>query len=264
MPGHDGVLVQRRHHQDRRPARPRNSCTTTRSGSGWASRPARACPGRRPGWLLPADEWSGSSYGSVPIGHSVRRHPAADGRRVRRHRQRRHVGPAAPDQGGDRRRTASARRPRRPVTRSVLSPENAAALRTMLEAVTTVDGRHRRWPPRSPATGSPARPAPALRYVDGKQQPGEVGSFIGMAPAEQPRYVVAVFARHPGGEGGDVAAPGVPRDDGLHAAALPGAAVGGQGPRSSRSFRAERGGGTSSVSGDEPPGRLCGRNRTTG
>ena len=30
------------------------------------------------------------------------------------------------------------------------------------------------------------------RLVDGKKQPGEV-SFIGMAPAEKPRFVIAVF-----------------------------------------------------------------------
>jgi cell division protein FtsI (penicillin-binding protein 3) len=34
-----------------------------------------------------------------------------------------------------------------------------------------------------------------------------VASFIGMAPADAPRYVVAVFAHTPGGNGGAVAAP---------------------------------------------------------
>ena len=78
-----------------------------------------------------------------------------------------------------------------------------------------VDGRHRPRPPRSPATGSPARPAPVWRLVDGKTQPGEVASFIGMAPAEKPRYVVAVFAYTPDGGGGGGRRAGVPRDDGF-------------------------------------------------
>ncbi len=45
------------------------------------------------------------------------------------------------------------------------------------------------------------------RVVDGKYAPGDVASFIGMAPADAPRYVVAVFAYTPGGGGGDVAGP---------------------------------------------------------
>ena len=42
---------------------------------------------------------------------------------------------------------------------------------------------------------------------NGKYAPGEVASFIGMAPADAPRYVIAVFAHSPVGEGGKVAAP---------------------------------------------------------
>ena len=53
---------------------------------------------------------------------------------------------------------------------------------------------------------------------------GEVASFIGMAPADAPRYVIAVFAHTPGGNGGEVAGPAFTRDDGVHAAPLPGAA----------------------------------------
>ena len=46
-----------------------------------------------------------------------------------------------------------------------------------------------------------------LQVKDGRYAPGEVASFIGMAPADAPRYVIAVFAHSPGGEGGSVAAP---------------------------------------------------------
>ncbi|MFI5832887.1 peptidoglycan D,D-transpeptidase FtsI family protein [Micromonospora sp. NPDC051300] len=166
-------------------------------------------PGEASGRLLPADEWSGSSYGSVPIGHSVDATPlqmaaaynaiANNGTYVQPHLVKETIGP-------DGRGTPSAA----PTTRSVLSPANAADLRRMLEAVTTVDG------PDGRATGLAAavpgyrvagKTGTGLRYDNGKKQPGEVGSFIGMAPAEKPRYVVAVFVWSPGGEGGAVAAP---------------------------------------------------------
>ncbi|WFE41446.1 penicillin-binding protein 2 [Micromonospora sp. WMMD998] len=166
-------------------------------------------PGEASGRLLPADEWSGSAYGSVPIGHSVDATPlqmaaaynaiANNGTYVQPHLIKETIGP-------DGTRTPAAA----PTTRPVLSPATAAALRRMLEAVTTVDG------PDGRATGLAAavpgyrvagKTGTGLRYDNGKQQPGEVGSFIGMAPAEKPRYVVAVFVWSPGGEGGAVAAP---------------------------------------------------------
>ncbi|MFE9183561.1 penicillin-binding protein 2 [Micromonospora harpali] len=163
-------------------------------------------PGEASGRLLPAQSWSGSSYGSVPIGHSVDATPlqmaaayaaiANNGTYVQPHLIKEVIS------GKDGSRTPG----KAPVTRPVLSPANAKALRTMLEAVTTVDG----------ATGLAAavpgyrvagKTGTGIRYVDGKQQPGEVGSFIGMAPADNPRFVVAVFVWSPGGGGGAVAAP---------------------------------------------------------
>jgi cell division protein FtsI (penicillin-binding protein 3) len=88
----------------------------------------------------------------------------------------------------------------------VISAENAASLRQIMEAVTTLDD----------ATGVNARLAgyrisgktgTGTQVKDGKYIPGEVASFIGMAPADQPRYVIAVFAHTPGGGGGAVAGP---------------------------------------------------------
>ncbi|MBQ0903268.1 penicillin-binding protein 2 [Micromonospora sp. U21] len=162
-------------------------------------------PGEASGRLLPADEWSGSSYGSVPIGHSVDATPlqmaaayaaiANDGTYVQPHLVKETIGP-------DGKRTPTPA----PITRSVLSPQNAAALRTMLEAVTTVDG----------ATGVGAavpgyriagKTGTGWRLVDGKKQRGEVSSFIGMAPAEKPRYVIAVFVYAPDGGGAAIAVP---------------------------------------------------------
>ncbi|MFJ6196360.1 peptidoglycan D,D-transpeptidase FtsI family protein [Micromonospora sp. NPDC092111] len=172
---------------------------------GLGQRTHEGMPGEAAGRLLPADQWSGSSYGSVPIGHSVDATPlqmaaayatiANDGTYVQPHLIKEVV-------GADGKRTPATA----PVTRSVLSPQNAAALRTLLEAVTTVDD----------ATGLAAavpgyrvagKTGTGLRYLDGKQQPGEVGSFIGMAPADNPRYVVAVFVWNPDGGGGAVVAP---------------------------------------------------------
>jgi cell division protein FtsI (penicillin-binding protein 3) len=45
------------------------------------------------------------------------------------------------------------------------------------------------------------------RLIDGQYTSANYGSFIGMAPAENPRYVIAVSADVPKGTGGDVAAP---------------------------------------------------------
>ncbi|MGC5051910.1 peptidoglycan D,D-transpeptidase FtsI family protein [Micromonospora sp. DT48] len=162
-------------------------------------------PGEASGRLLPVQEWSGSSHGSVPIGHSVDATPlqmaaayaaiANDGTYVQPHLLKETIAP-------DGKRTPAPD----PETWQVLSPDNAAALRTIMEAVTTVEG----------ATGLAAavpgyrvagKTGTGWRLVDGKKQPGEVASFIGMAPAENPRYVIAVFVHSPSGGGGQISAP---------------------------------------------------------
>jgi cell division protein FtsI (penicillin-binding protein 3) len=162
-------------------------------------------PGEAPGLVQPPKNWSGSSYGSIPIGLGVAVTPmqmasafaaiANDGTWLRPHLVK-----ATISADGTERPAARAE------SRRVLSPENAKALRTMLEAVTTVDG----------ATGTTAaipgyrvagKTGTGQRVVDGEYVPGEVASFVGMAPAENPRYVIAVFAHTPGGTGGVVAGP---------------------------------------------------------
>ena len=93
-----------------------------------------------------------------------------------------------------------------PATHQVLSPNIAAELRTMMEAV--VDN--------ADATGTQARvngyrvagkTGTGKRLVDGQYTSSNYGSFIGMAPADNPRYVIAVSAEVPHGTGGEVAAP---------------------------------------------------------
>ncbi|MBO4206952.1 penicillin-binding protein 2 [Micromonospora echinofusca] len=162
-------------------------------------------PGEASGRLLPPGEWSGSSSGSVPIGHSVDATPlqmamvyatiANNGTYVQPRLVRATIGP-------DGKRTPAPD----PVTRPVLSPENAAALRHILEAVTTVpDATGLRA--RIPGYRVAGKTGTGWRLVNGRKVPGEVASFIGMAPADNPRYVVAVFAHTPGGGGGDISAP---------------------------------------------------------
>jgi len=162
-------------------------------------------PGEANGLVQPPDNWSSSSYGSIPIGHGVAVTPmqmaavycaiANDGVWIQPHIIKETIAPdgsVAPGQP--------------PNTHRVISSENAAALRQIMEAVTTVDD----------ATGVTARLAgyrisgktgTGQQVKDGKYIPGEVASFIGMAPADQPKYVIAVFAHTPGGGGGAIAGP---------------------------------------------------------
>ena len=88
----------------------------------------------------------------------------------------------------------------------MLSPENARALRQMLEAVVTVEratGRQAAVPGYRVA----GKTGTGSRVVNGEYVSGAVASFVGMAPAENPRYVIAVFAHTPAGGGGEVTAP---------------------------------------------------------
>jgi cell division protein FtsI (penicillin-binding protein 3) len=162
-------------------------------------------PGEAPGLVQPPANWSGTSYGSIPIGMGVSVTPlqmaavyaaiANDGMWVQPHLIKETIQPngtVVPAEA--------------PPSHRVISPENAAALREIMEAVTTVPG----------ATGLNAalpgyrisgKTGTGKQIKDGKYIPGEVASFIGMAPADQPRYVIAVFAHTPGGGGGAVAGP---------------------------------------------------------
>jgi cell division protein FtsI (penicillin-binding protein 3) len=162
-------------------------------------------PGEAAGLVQPPANWSEPSYGSIPIGMGVSVTPiqmasvyatiANGGVWVQPHLVKATI---APD--------GSATPAEAPAARRVISAENAAALRTMLEAVVTVPG----------ATGLSAavdgyrvagKTGTGKIVRDGQYAAGEVASFIGIAPADAPRYVVAVFAHTPGGNGGVVAGP---------------------------------------------------------
>src|SRR6185503_13958013 len=115
-------------------------------------------PGESAGLVQPPANWSGSSYGSIPIGMGVSVTPlqmaavyaaiANGGVWVQPHVVKEVVSP-------DGRATATPP----PHTRRVISAENASALRTMLEAVVTLPG----------ATGLSAK-------VDGYRVAGKTGT----------------------------------------------------------------------------------------
>jgi cell division protein FtsI (penicillin-binding protein 3) len=162
-------------------------------------------PGEAAGLVQPPKNWSGSSYGSIPIGLGVSVTPvqmaaayaaiANDGVWVQPHLVQGTV------QHGGKFKPATYAKSHR-----VLDPQRARDTRAALEAVTAV----------SDATGTsarirgyriPGKTGTGLYVVNGKYAPGEVASFIGMDSVDNPRFVVAVFAYTSGGGGGAVAGP---------------------------------------------------------
>ena len=162
-------------------------------------------PGEASGSVRPPDQWQGSDYGSIPIGNGVSVTPlqmtaayaaiANDGVWVQPHLVEKIIG--ADGKVSDTPKPSSHR---------VISAEHATQLRQIMEAVTTVSG----------ATGRSAA-IPGYRiagktgtgryYANGQYATGEVASFVGMAPADAPRYVIGVFAYTPGGNGGAICGP---------------------------------------------------------
>jgi cell division protein FtsI (penicillin-binding protein 3) len=162
-------------------------------------------PGEAAGLVQPPANWSVDAHGSIPIGLGVSVTPlqmaavyaaiANGGVYVRPHLVKAIIDP-----------DGTSTPPAAQDTRRVISAENATALRNMLEAVVTAKD----------ATGLSAaikdyrvagKTGTGLVVKDGHYISGEVASFIGMAPADAPRYVVAVFTHTPGGSGGVVAGP---------------------------------------------------------
>ncbi len=162
-------------------------------------------PGEAGGLLLKPEDWSGSAYGSVPIGLSVSATLvqmaagygaiANDGVYIQPHLIQSTIS------GKDGTVTPAAA----PETHRVLDAKVAAELRTLMEAVVEDEG-----------TGVKAQVAgyrvagktgTGGMVVDGQYTSHNASSFVGMAPAENPRYVVAVAMDVAKGTGGEVAAP---------------------------------------------------------
>jgi cell division protein FtsI (penicillin-binding protein 3) len=162
-------------------------------------------PGESGGLVQPPKNWSGPSYGSIPIGLGVAVTPlqmtsvyttiANDGVRIPPKLVR-----ATIDAKGTSSPTPSAK-PQR-----VMSVENARILRSALEAVPTKFGTAKLAA--IPNYRVAGKTGTGLRVENDHYMPGNVASFVGIFPADAPRYVVGVFVHAgPGSSGGAVAAP---------------------------------------------------------
>ena len=159
-------------------------------------------PGESPGFALPLDKWSGSTIGTVPIGHGIAVTPvqmarayaaiANGGRLVRPHLIDRIDGRAVGTTRGP--RVVS-----RAVSDQMLSMLRGVVLEgTGTEAAIpgyTVAGK----------TGTAAKIDPDGTYSTSRY----VASFVGLVPATKPRLVIMVMVDEPHGDiyGGVVAAP---------------------------------------------------------
>jgi cell division protein FtsI (penicillin-binding protein 3) len=171
---------------------------------GLGSKTGLGLPGESAGLVQPPNRWSDPSYGSIPIGLGVAVTPlqmtsvyatiANDGVRVTPTLVR-----GTLDGNGK-----LIRKPA-PRTERVLSAANARALRLDLEAVPTKFGTGKKAA--IPNVRVAGKTGTGKRVQDSKYLPGSVSSFIGMVPAEAPRYVVGIFAHGPGESGAKVAAP---------------------------------------------------------
>jgi cell division protein FtsI (penicillin-binding protein 3) len=159
-------------------------------------------PGESPGFALPLDQWSGSTIGTVPIGHGIAVTPiqmatayaavANGGRLVHPHLVQRVDGVETVPKPG--RRIFS-----RHVSKQMLSMLRGVVLEgTGTEAAIpgyTVAGK----------TGTAAKIDPSGRYSTTRY----VASFVGLVPATKPRLVIMVMVDEPRASiwGGTVAAP---------------------------------------------------------
>jgi len=159
-------------------------------------------PDETRGIVLPTEEWSGSTIGNVPIGHGIAVTPvqmasayaalANGGVLVSPHLIQRIQG----------------KRPVRPVRRRIVPAPVARQVLAMLkDVVADGTGTLAAVPGYSVAgkTGTAAKPDPRGGYSDSLY----VASFVGFAPASDPRLVVLVTVDEPHGAiwGGVVAAP---------------------------------------------------------
>ncbi|WP_163505541.1 peptidoglycan D,D-transpeptidase FtsI family protein [Fodinicola acaciae] len=162
-------------------------------------------PAESSGIVQPPKNWSATSYGSIPIGLGVAVTPlqmasvyqtiANNGVRVEPSLI---SGTVAPD--------GTYKPAPTPKTQRVLSPQNAAAMRWLMEGVATNEGT-------APAAAIKGyrvagKTGTGMQVVGNHYEKGNVTSFIGMAPADAPRYVVAIFVKVPDrSEGGPIAGP---------------------------------------------------------
>jgi len=181
-------------------------------------------PGENPGIVPSLDDWSGSSLATISFGQGVSVTPLAltrayaaiaNGGMLLRPR----IVHAIEDPTGTPIYTYGPE-----VERRVIAPETAATLRGFLRAVIV---RGTGTPAAIPGYTVAGKTGTAQVVANGQYEPGAyIASFIGMIPAEHPRYVILVKVDQPRGAiyGGVVAAPvfaELAREAMLHAGVMP-------------------------------------------
>jgi len=161
-------------------------------------------PGEEQGIVLPLERYSGSSMGNLPIGQGIAVTPMqmataysaiANGGVLRPA----HVVEAVGDRAA-----------RKPKSHRVVSAVTAASVRRMLEGVIgpggTASGAEIPGYVLAGKTGTAEKPDP---ITGGYSESKYVSSFVGFAPAKEPKLLVAVVVDEPQGEiyGGLVAGP---------------------------------------------------------
>jgi len=164
---------------------------------GLGSKSGIELPGESAGILAPPSKWSGSQAGNIPIGQGISmtvlqmagmyQAIANDGVYIQPR-----VIKSITDAKGDKIPTS------KPASTRVLSVATATTLRSMLEAVTGPGGTAKTAtvPGYRVAgkTGTGQRPNPACNCYSGG---GYNHTFVGMAPMEDPKYVVAIALTDP-------------------------------------------------------------------
>jgi cell division protein FtsI/penicillin-binding protein 2 len=159
-------------------------------------------PGESPGFVLPVDQWSGSTIGNVPIGQGISVTPiqmasvyaavANGGVWVQPHLVSR----------------VGSRTPFRPARHRIMSPEVNKRVRAMLKDVVTAGTGTEAAVPGYTVAGKTGT-AQKLDSHGFYSHSAFVATFVGMVPASNPRLVVLVLVDEPTKAifGGVVAAP---------------------------------------------------------
>ncbi len=160
-------------------------------------------PGESGGIVLPPENWSGSTIGNVPIGQGIAVTPL---QMARIYGALANNGVAIQPHIVDRIGNEDSRRAKR---QRLMSKQTARQIRSMLKnVVSDGSGIEAQIPGYVVAgkTGTAAKPDPVL---GGYSTTKYVASFVGFAPAANPRFVVLVTVDEPKGViwGGTIAAP---------------------------------------------------------
>ena len=171
---------------------------------GLGSKTEIGLPGESAGIVQPPANWSGPSYGTIPIGLGVAATPlqmtslyatlANGGVRLQPQLIKSIV---APD--------GTVRAPEREAPKRVVSKVAAQTVVQDMTAIATDEGT-------APLAAIPGyivagKTGTGQQAENNKYAPGNVTSFIGIVPEDSPRYVISVFVRTPAGVGGAIAGP---------------------------------------------------------